>query len=79
MIGNCSGSGYGLFEFQSLGKDVVEKWKDNGASIDRYQGIRDYSEFRLADPHEILDGKKAKAEYYLLKILKKLNVTHSRF
>ena len=74
MIATTSDKNVGLFEFQSLNGDVVERWKDHGADKSRYQMERLYCEFRLADRDEIKEGADARATYYLRKLLRKLKI-----
>jgi hypothetical protein len=67
-------SEYGVFEFQSLGWDVIQRWLDVGANVTQYQMLRRYDEFRLAKRNEIKESKDAKAKYSLRRVLDKLNI-----
>ena len=64
----------GLFEYQSLGFDVVQSWKDNKARISQYQVLRTYDEFRFANDEELKDSKSAKVNYSLRRLLIKLGM-----
>lgn len=75
LIARSSQADIGLFEFQSLGRDVVERWKDGHASTASYQGYRRYNEFRLATKKELLESYKARSTYMLIKMLRRLRVS----
>jgi hypothetical protein len=74
---NLKNPEFGMFEFQSLGDDVVERWKEQGARVSNYQFIRKFSEFRLATRGEKKEGAKARGMYYLMKMLQRLGITQS--
>lgn len=74
FLSSTESANIGLFEFQSLRSDVVERWKDRGAPSHLYRMNREYSEFRKATPGEVLESDKARAMYYMLKVLRHLSL-----
>ena len=74
MLSSTEDPDRGLFEFQSLGADVVQRWKDSHSSISQYQMTRKYKDFRLATVDELNESTRAQSRYALQKLLHKLEV-----
>ena len=74
MLSTTENPELGLFEFQSLDKDVVERWKDRGAHVNQYQMVRLYNEYRHATKKELKASDDARMNYFLLRLLCKLGI-----
>lgn len=65
---------FGLFEFQSLNGNTVVMYKMQGFKQSKFEGVRAYSEFRLAEPFEALENNRLIARDCVRSLLKKLGV-----
>ena len=64
-----------MVEFVSLGRDVVNRYKDTDAPAYVYQSERKASDFRHATKKEIKESIRTIGIYLLSKILSRLGLT----
>ncbi len=64
----------GLFEFQQLKHDVVDRYRDIGVASTMYTFVRRYAEFKLASVEEIDVMRGARYRYCVFRLLGKLGV-----
>jgi hypothetical protein len=74
MVGLSTDPEQGMFEFQSLGNQVVDAFKNQGSPTTMYIFLRRYDEFRHATDEEIRSSDKVRAKYRLIYLLGSLKL-----